>query len=154
MTTIEEVSSRLEDIQSKAAARAVSGRLSYRGAVTPEEAWTLVEEGRARLLDVRSSAEWVLVGRVPGAVEIELKHFPSWQPNSGFLAEVRRHFAADEHIVILCRSAVRSHDAATLLTDNGYANCYNILEGFEGDKNPDAQRVVAGWKVRGLPWSH
>jgi hypothetical protein len=47
---------------------------------------------------------------------------------------------------------VRSHHAAALATANGYAAAFNILEGFEGDKNPQGQRTIAGWRVAGLPW--
>ena len=143
-----------DEIIARAEARAHQAKLTYRGAVTPQEAWTLLQEGAAKLLDVRSSAEWNLVGRVKGAVEIELKSYPSWQPNPNFLAEVNRQFSPEDTILILCRSAVRSHEAATLLADHGYANCYNILEGFEGDKNANAQRTVNGWKLYGLPWQH
>jgi hypothetical protein len=40
-------------------------------------------------------------------------------------------------------------DAAQL----GYAHALNVLEGFEGDKDPDGHRAtVGGWKVAGLPW--
>lgn len=142
------------DIIERARARAGTLQLSYGGAVTPDEAWALLQAGAARLLDVRSGAELNLVGRVPGAEEIELKRYPDWQPNADFLAEVGRRFSPHERILLLCRSAQRSHEAAQLLADAGYAAALNILEGFEGDKNAAAQRVVNGWKVRGLPWRH
>ena len=35
---------------------------------------------------------------------------------------------------------------------NGYASAFNVLHGFEGDKNAQGQRVVNGWRVDGLPW--
>ena len=39
------------------------------------------------------------------------------------------------------------------MTALGYARCYNIAEGFEGDKDGAGHRgTVNGWKVRGLPW--
>jgi hypothetical protein len=41
-----------------------------------------------------------------------------------------------------------------LATANGWNNCYNILEGFEGDKDANGQRGrVGGWRLAGLPWS-
>ena len=52
----------------------------------------------------------------------------------------------------LCRSGVRSQHAAVLATANGFAAAFNILEGFEGDKNAQGQRAVNGWRVAGLPW--
>ena len=43
--------------------------------------------------------------------------------------------------------------AAVAMTDAGYENSYNILEGFEGDKDEKSQRgTVGGWKLSGLPW--
>jgi rhodanese-related sulfurtransferase len=38
-------------------------------------------------------------------------------------------------------------------TQSGYSNCYNVLEGFEGDRNTGNQRnVLNGWRRKGLPW--
>ena len=35
----------------------------------------------------------------------------------------------------------------------GYTQCYNVLEGFQGDKNPQGHRdSVGGWRFAGLPW--
>ena len=43
--------------------------------------------------------------------------------------------------------------AARLATEAGYGGCYNILEGFEGDKDANGQRnIVGGWRKAGLPW--
>ena len=59
----------------------------------------------------------------------------------------------DTTILFLCRSGQRSASAAKAMTDAGYANCYNIAEGFEGDKDDAGHRGSKnGWKVRGLAW--
>ena len=42
--------------------------LSYAGAVTPPEAWQLVQQKAAVLIDVRTAPEFKFVGRVPGTV--------------------------------------------------------------------------------------
>ena len=35
----------------------------------------------------------------------------------------------------------------------GYAQSFNVLQGFEGDKNDKGQRnTVGGWRAAGLPW--
>jgi rhodanese-related sulfurtransferase len=142
----------VEDILQQAAVRGREKQLAYRGAVTPREAWTLVESGAARILDVRTREEWALVGRIPGAEEVEWKRYGDWQLNPEFTAEVQRRFRADERILLMCRSAQRSHDAAAHLAAAGFTDAYNVLEGFEGDKNAVSQRTINGWKVRGLPW--
>jgi rhodanese-related sulfurtransferase len=146
------IEERIDEILERAAGRAADKQLPYRGAVTPGEAWALVQAGAARILDVRTKEEWSLVGRIPGADEVEWKRYPEWQLNPEFTDEVRRRFRTDERILLMCRSAQRSHDAAAHLATLGFSETYNVLEGFEGDKNAAAQRTINGWKVRGLPW--
>jgi 3-mercaptopyruvate sulfurtransferase SseA len=47
------------------------------GALTPREAWDVLQLAPgAKLVDVRTRAEWDWVGRVPGAVEIEWNQYP------------------------------------------------------------------------------
>jgi rhodanese-related sulfurtransferase len=56
-------------------------------------------------------------------------------------------------VVLLCRSGVRSIAAAKRATEALGLQAYNILEGFEGDPNGQAQRnLQGGWRFRGLPW--
>jgi rhodanese-related sulfurtransferase len=56
--------------------------------------------------------------------------------------------------LLFCRSGVRSHHAAIAVTQGGYTKAYNVLQGFEGDKNPNGQRnSLGGWRAAGLPWS-
>jgi len=95
-----------------------------------------------------------LIGRVPGALSIQWKLYPNWSLNPRFLAEVKACVEPTDLILLLCRSGIRSREAAELLAHEGLTNCFNILEGFEGDKNAASQRIFAGWKARGLPWSH
>jgi len=55
--------------------------------------------------------------------------------------------------MFICRSGHRSHRAAALATEAGYPDCYNVLEGFEGDRDARGQRgKVGGWRAAGLPW--
>ena len=145
----------LDEIIRRAENRARERGLTYRGQLTPNEAWTLFQEHpEAKLIDVRSNEELSLIGRVPGALAISWKLYPDWRRNPAFLAEVQAHVEPSDLVLLLCRSGVRSREAAQLLAGEGYAYCFNILEGFEGDKNAANQRIIAGWKARGLPWSH
>lgn len=128
--------------------------LPYAGALTPGEAhevWQLAPA--AKLVDVRTRAEWDWVGRVPGAVEIEWLSYPGNQPNPHFLAHLQREVAPESLVMFMCRSGVRSDKAARAATEAGYSDCYNVLEGFEGDKDARGQRNhVGGWRHAGLPW--
>lgn len=125
----------------------------YAADVTPAEAWVLAESGAATLVDVRSAAEWAFVGVIPGAVTIEYKRWPGMALNPDFAHELQAQVARDKPVLFLCRSGVRSIDAARIATGLGYVAC-NILEGFEGDRDASGQRRgPKGWKARGLPWS-
>jgi rhodanese-related sulfurtransferase len=60
--------------------------------------------------------------------------------------------AGGKKVLLLCRSGVRSIAAAKRATELGL-QAYNILEGFEGDPDSNAQRGnKGGWRLSGLPW--
>ncbi len=142
----------IETIREAARRRAEQLNLPYAGAVLPREAWALVQAG-ARLVDVRTQAELDWVGRVPGSLFVEWNGYPGGQLNPTFLAQLAEVTGKDEPIVFLCRSGNRSHFAAIAATQAGWRECYNILEGFEGDRDASQHRSsVNGWKVAGLPW--
>ncbi len=126
----------------------------YAGSLTPKEAWEVLQLAPgAKLVDVRTRAEWDWVGRVPGAVEVEWMLYPGNEPNPHFLAQFKRQVDQEALVMFLCRSGARSVAAATAATEAGFGSCYNILEGFEGDKNPNNQRnALNGWRLAGLPW--
>jgi rhodanese-related sulfurtransferase len=108
----------------------------------------------SRLVDVRSRAELDLVGKIPGAVEVEWMTYPGWHPNPHFLVQLRQQVDQEALTLFLCRNGLRSHRAAEAATLNGYRDCYNVLEGFEGDldKQTNQRGKLGGWKHRGLPW--
>jgi len=131
----------------------------YAGAVTPQEAFALIAgDAGVKLIDVRTNAERDWVGRVAipdtqhGAVQWSL--YPGGAPNPEFLAQLAAQAGKDQVLLFLCRSGVRSRHSARLATENGYSQCYDILEGFEGDKDGDSHRKnVSGWCKAGLPWT-
>lgn len=128
--------------------------LPYAGALTPAEAnevWQLAPG--AKVVDVRTRAELDWVGRVPGAVEIEWITYPGSKPNPSFLAQLQREVDSEALVMFLCRSGARSDHAARAATEAGYLESYNILEGFEGDKDAEGHRNrIGGWRHAGLPW--
>ena len=145
----------ISDILQKAAERARQMGLPYSGALTPAEAHEVLRSAPgAKLVDVRTRAEWDYVGRIPGAVEIELLTYPGNRPNPGFVAELEDKVNKDAPVLFICRSGGRSHTAAMLATQAGYSASYNVLEGFEGDKDAQGHRNTAGgWRAAGLPWT-
>lgn len=144
----------LTDILRLAAARAEQMQLAYAGALTPQEAFEVLSLAPgARLVDVRTRAELDWVGRIPGAIEIEWNTYPGSVPNPHFLAHLKKQIDSEALVLFICRSGARSHNAAMAATDTGMRNCYNVLEGFEGDKDAHGQRgKVGGWRHAGLPW--
>ncbi len=149
----------LNKILSSARARGVEGNLPYSGAILPSEAAQLLQLGveihiPVKLVDVRSQAEWQFVGTIPHAIAIELKTFPGMQNNPHFLVQLKHQVDHEAIVLFLCRTGARSDAAARIAAENGFANCYNILYGFEGDKDSKGQRgKINGWKAAQLTWS-
>jgi glyoxylase-like metal-dependent hydrolase (beta-lactamase superfamily II)/rhodanese-related sulfurtransferase len=124
----------------------------YAGDVSPLLAWNWVQAGEAVLVDVRTDAEREWVGFVPGAVAAAWKHWPGMALNPHFDRTVEEAAVGGKKLVLLCRSGVRSIAAAQRATQLGLT-AYNILEGFEGDPDTQAQRgQLGGWRHHGLPW--
>jgi len=145
---------KLNALLNRAQTRARELGLPYAGALTPIEAfevWQLAPN--AKLVDVRTRAEWDWVGRIPDAKEIEWMSYPGNQPNSHFLAQLKQQVDPEALVMFICRSGARSDKAASLASQAGYTEAYNVLEGFEGDKDADGHRGnTGGWRHAGLPW--
>jgi rhodanese-related sulfurtransferase len=150
--------STLEQLYSQAGKRAAESNLTYAGAFSPTEAFELLQlDPRVRLIDVRTRAELDWVGRpaIDSAqyAHIEWIRYPGSVPNGEFIEQLRQVATPDTPVVFLCRSAARSKLAAVAAQKEGYAQAYDLLEGFEGDKDGQGHRkTVAGWCFRGLPW--
>ncbi len=147
MTTISE-------ILNAAQQRAKELKLPYEGALLPDEAYQIMQSAPgAKLVDVRSRAELDWVGRIPDAVSVEWATYPGMKPNPNFVAQLEQEIDKEALVMFICRTGGRSHNAALAATQAGYADSYNVLEGFEGDKDPDEHRsVLNGWRANGLPW--
>ena len=138
-------------IKQAAADRGKKMRLDYAGALLPAEAHALMQAG-ARLVDVRTEPELAYVGSIPGSVAVEWQVYPG-RPNPDFLNELAASVGKDVPVMFICRSGARSHGAAEAATRAGWRECYNVLEGFEGDKDAEGHRsTVGGWRKAGLPW--
>lgn len=134
--------------------RAKEMNLPYEGALLPDEAYEIMQSAPGvRMVDVRTRAELDWVGRIPNAVEVEWATYPGMKLNPNFIAQIEQQVDKEALVIFICRSGVRSHSAAILATQAGYTDCYNVLEGFEGDRNADGHRnVLNGWRACELPW--
>ncbi len=128
--------------------------------INPLEAQALLtEQPSARLIDVRSKMEFDYVGHTIVAIHVPWKEFPSWDENPNFCDNVQKALEAsgidglDTPVLMLCRSGVRSKNAGNTLIKEGFGQVYNVLEGFEGDKDDSNHRgTLGGWRFRGLAW--
>jgi rhodanese-related sulfurtransferase len=142
----------IAEIKHRAAERAQQLKLPYAGALTPVEAFALMQAG-AKLVDVRTRPELLYVGRVPGSVLVEWQTYPGNARNPDFLDQLAQVVEPADTLMFLCRSGVRSHAAAATAAQAGFRDSYNVLEGFEGDKDAAQHRnTVGGWRNAGLPW--
>lgn len=144
-----------------------TGKSPHVGEVDPSEAWRILSENKsARLIDVRTRAEWSFVG-IPELGEvgqhpifIEWASLPNMSENTRFAAEIDEALGEDapDTLLFLCRSGARSLRAAYLVADHFAARgaevtCLNVAEGFEGDLDAKTHRgSMNGWKARGLAW--
>src|SRR3546814_5459105 len=89
------------------------------------------------------------------ALCISWQAYPTRGGNENFVAEVEaKGIGKDQPVLLLCRSGARSRAAALALTAAGFGPCYNVAEGFEGDRDSEMHRgSVGGWKAAGLPWA-
>ena len=134
---------------------------AYAGDLTPTEAWSmLVGNENAVLVDVRTRPEWLFVG-VPDLSKVDKKPvflewqiYPTMDQNPGFVGCIKElEIGTDTPLLFLCRTGSRSRAAASVMTDQGFDQCYNISDGFEGCHDIDRHRgKIDGWKNSGLPW--
>lgn len=137
------------------------GIMGYTGDVTVEEVWAvLARDGKSVLVDVRTKAEWAFVGLCDlsaigkSPLLICWQNFPRMEVNEAFADMVgQKNLPKSSPLYFLCRSGVRSRSAAAAMIRAGYDQCYNILGGFEGERDDNGHRGTRnGWKAAGLPW--
>ena len=142
----------MDDIKRAAQERGKNMGLAYAGALLPAEAHKLMQAG-ARLIDVRTKPELLYVGKIPGSIAVEWQTYPGNRENPEFLGELAALVPKDQPVMFLCRSGARSHSAAEAAARAGWKEAYNVLEGFEGNKDAEQHRnTVGGWRKAGLPW--
>ena len=133
--------------------------------ITAEQAYAQYSENpeSIHILDVRTPGEYTFVGHAPMAVNIPIKFFKSgltkdnkliMPMNENFVAQVETLFKKTDMVFVMCRSGGRSAASINKLALAGFTNAYNIIDGFEGDKDDKGYRTVNGWKNSGAPWTY
>lgn len=153
--SVEPENERTEDAVLLAAReQAKAQQLPFAGSVTPQQAWQLVQDGVARLVDVRSPEEVKFVGRVPDVINIPWASGTALNRNPRFLKELENKAGGKEAVLLLlCRSGRRSTEAAIAAAKAGFPSVFNVSQGFEGELDAQQQRgTTGGWRHAGLPW--
>jgi rhodanese-related sulfurtransferase len=139
--------------------------------VTAKEAYEMwkADPEKVRILDVRTTEEFLFVGHPPMAWNIpaflqsylwdaDKRQFPML-PNPDFVSQVKEAFDTDDVLLVTCRSGPRGCLAVNKLATAGFKNAYNIIDGIEGDMVTDSENVFCGhrmkngWINSGLPWT-
>ena len=139
----------------KARQKGQEQNLPFAGTIAPPDAWQLVQDGVATLVDVRTAEERKFVGQVPDSLHVAWMTGLSMTRNPRFVKEFEIKVKDKNSVVVLlCRSGKRSAAAGEALTKAGFTNIFNIEGGFEGEINEDGQRGLSdGWRFHSLPWT-
>lgn len=119
--------------------------------ITPEAALNRIEsDSSVVLIDVRSRAEYLLLGHPTSAFNLPWKRWNDMTGgldlNADFVEQVRRSLGVDVPILLICRSGHRSTEAARALLKAGFTNVISVRGGMYG--NPRGDR---GWIASDLP---
>ncbi|MDX2083191.1 MAG: rhodanese-like domain-containing protein [Rickettsiales bacterium] len=135
--------------------------------ITPNAAFELLKnDSQSAIIDVRTFEEFASIGIIaadqfdnrmillPWQLAPEMKINQEFDKNLDL--ETKKLFGSknqEAKIIFICRSGARSTQAALKAQANGYKNCYNLINGFEGDADEFSQRgKINGWKAQSLPW--
>jgi len=125
--------------------------------IGPQKAFEMVKEPSTFLIDVRSVAEYVLIGHPVMALNIPLSFWSETEatfvPNENFVQDLKARFKAEDTILFICRSGGRSLRAAQAAREAGFAKVFSLSEGFEGAADDKGYRTIGGWKNSGLAYT-
>ncbi len=118
------------------------------------KAWVFLKENpNAKLIDIRSSMEFLFIGHPVDCIHIGWMEEPDWDINPNFVEDIQRTQTDNCPIVMICRSGNRSEQAGNQLLEAGLTNIYHVSDGFEGDRDDNNHRgTLNGWRFNDLPW--
>ena len=126
--------------------------------INSQAAFDLTQQPATYLVDVRSVAEYVLVGHPTMAMNVPLSFWDERQANfitnENFVQNLKRRFKPEDTLIFMCRTGGRSLRAAQSALSAGYSKVYNVIEGFEGQGDEKGYRTKGGWKNSSLPYTY
>lgn len=124
------------------------------GHFSSKETWDFLQKHPdAKLIDIRSSMEFLFIGHPKDCIHIGWMEEPDWDINPNFVEDIKAVQTDNCPIVMICRSGNRSEQAGEQLLEAGLTNIHHVTDGFEGDRDDDNHRgTLNGWRFEGLPW--
>jgi rhodanese-related sulfurtransferase len=126
--------------------------------VSPKQAFERLQTPGTFLVDVRSVAEFVLVGHPPMAWNVPWSFWNESEAglvsNPDFLKDLKARFKPEDTLLFICRGGGRSLKAAQLAAVDGFQKVMSVGEGVEGGADEKGLRTVGGWKNSGLPFTY
>ena len=126
--------------------------------ISPREALEMTKTQGTYIVDVRSIAEYYLVGHPLDAFNIPLTFWnektQSFEPNENFVRDIQERFQKNDVLIFICRSGGRSLKAAGDGLQAGFSKVHSVKEGFEGEKDENGYRTIGGWKNSSLPYTY
>ncbi len=117
--------------------------------ITPTQAWELLQNNKALLVDVRTEQELPDYGK-PELSSIGGKSLllpwrlaPDFEANPHFIDQLKAQATSDMTLLFMCKLGGRSFEATQYAQEHGYQECYNVIGGMEGEH---------GWKASNLAW--
>lgn len=89
--------------------------------ITPQQAWQMMQEEGAWLLDIRDAMRFQL-SHPQGAFHLTNQSYGQFQDEVDF----------DEPVIVSCYHGVSSRNVATYLVEQGYDRVYSVIGGFQG----------------------
>lgn len=119
--------------------------------ITALEAFEILTlDQNSLLVDVRCDIEWQNTGKPkpPRSDQLllnSIKLAPLMHINQSFIETLLEKASSKSKKIFLCRYGIRSLNCSNLALQNGLDNCYNIIDGFDGNE------FGPGWKLSKLP---
>ena len=85
------------------------------------------------VVDIRTAQEWEETGVLPGSYLLTYFNEDGESDPQAFIASLASIAAADQPVVLVCRSGRRTEVAsAALVSEGGYRTVYNVEDGLKG----------------------
>ncbi len=113
----------------KSSSELVNNALKEIKTISPDDAYSMMKEGKTNLIDIRDIRELQKEGKVEGAIHIPRGMLEFWlDPESAYFKEGKLDL--NKEMVLFCAGGLRSALATKSLKDMGFEKISHIDGGF------------------------